>query len=144
MVLGFVHHHHDIVSRLVIHQQLAVTVVDTATGRIFNFLEKGIGVGTLLIVVTGNLEHKQPDDVDHHYQNGHTSYHIASVVQAIVPHSLPLLIGYLCLTASKVNIKTSVNTALPTTQSAQCRTLKKLKCSNVKNIKQWSRTSGMT
>ena len=66
MILCLVHHHHDIVGRLVIHQQLTVAIVDTTTRRILYLLEESIGVGTLLIVVTGYLERKEADDIDHH------------------------------------------------------------------------------
>ena len=89
MVLGLVHHHHDVVGRLVVDHQLAVAFVDAPSCRILYLLEKGIGVGTLLIVIAGNLEHEEPDDVDHHNEDGHTGYHKASIVQAIVPHHRP-------------------------------------------------------
>ena len=86
MVPGFIDHHHDIVRRLVIDQQLTRTVSNDATSRVFYFPEEGIGVGTFLIVVAGDLEHEEPDDIDDHDQRGHPSYHIASVVQFVVLH----------------------------------------------------------
>ena len=55
MVLGFIHDDHDVIGRLVEYQQATATVVDAATRRILNLLEEGIGVSTLLVVVTGNL-----------------------------------------------------------------------------------------
>lgn len=40
--LRLVHHHHDVVRRLVVHEQTSVAVVDGSTRRIFNLLEKGV------------------------------------------------------------------------------------------------------
>ena len=51
MVLGFVHHDHDVVGRLVVDHELAVTVVDGTARGVVNLLEKGVTVGVLLEVV---------------------------------------------------------------------------------------------
>ena len=80
MILCLVHHHHNIVGRLVIHQQISVTVGDDPSRRIFYLLEKSIRVGTLLVVVARNLKHEKADDVDYHNQRSHTSYDIMSIV----------------------------------------------------------------
>ena len=81
MVLGFIHHYHDVIGWLVVHQQLAVTVVDTTTRGVLYFLQEGIRIRTLLVVITRNLEHEETDDVHHHNEQCHTTNHKASVVQ---------------------------------------------------------------
>ena len=80
MVLSLVHHHHNIIGWLVIYQQLAITVVDTSTRGVLNLLQEGVRVGTLLVVVTGNLEHEETDDVDYHDEQCHTTNHIMPVI----------------------------------------------------------------
>ena len=88
MVFRLVHHHHDVVGRLVIHQQLAVTVGDDASRRIFYLLQEGIRVGTLLVVVARNLQLKQTDDVYHHDEDGDTSDDIVPVTRTVFLHLL--------------------------------------------------------
>ena len=79
-ILRLVHYHHDVISRLVIHQQLTITVVDAATRRILYLFQESVRVGTFLVVVTGNLKCKQTDDIDDHNDQRHTTYHKTSIV----------------------------------------------------------------
>ena len=52
---GLVHHHHDVVGWLIEHQKLPVAVGDDTSGGEINLLEESVGVGTLLVVIAGNL-----------------------------------------------------------------------------------------
>ena len=109
MVLGLIDHHHDIIGGLVIDKQFSVTIRYHTTGGIFYLLEKGIGVGILLIVVTHDLQDKKTNDIDDDNDNCHTADYITPIVNLMVFHpSLPA-------TLSNVHISTKVNTALPTT-----------------------------
>ena len=111
-ILGLVHHHHNIIGRLIVDHQLAVAVGDDATRRELYLLQEGIRVGTLLIVVTGNLKGKQTDNVDDHYQSGHPGYHEFTIFQiTVVPH--------LTRTLSIARIKTNVSSALLPAHSSQ-------------------------
>ena len=66
VVLGLVHHHHNVVGRLIIDQQLTVAVVDTTTGWIFYLFQESVRVGTLLIVIARNLQLEQTKDIYDH------------------------------------------------------------------------------
>ena len=83
-----VHDDHDVVGRLVEHQQLAVAVGDNAARWEVDFLEEGVGVGALLIVVAGNLEHKQAHNVDGYNQYSHPANDIATILKGVVLHLL--------------------------------------------------------
>ena len=80
MILRLIHHHHNVIGRLVIHQQLTVSIRNDTTRGIFYLLQEGIRVGTFLIVVACNLKRKETDDIDNHYQGGYPSNHISSIV----------------------------------------------------------------
>ena len=71
MILCLIHHHHNVVGRLIEYQQFAVAVGDITTRREIHLLQEGIRVGALLIVITGNLERKETDDIDHYDDNSH-------------------------------------------------------------------------
>ena len=86
--LFLVHHHHNVVGRLVVDKQLAVAVVDDATRGILHLLEKGVAVGTLPVVVAHHLEREQPDDVDGHNRDSYTTDDKASFFEIIVFHFL--------------------------------------------------------
>ena len=88
VVFGFVHHHHDVVGRLIVHQQLAVTVSDDSARGVFYLFQKRIRVGTLLVVVAGYLQLKQTDDVYHHDEYGHSANDIVPVFRPVILHLL--------------------------------------------------------
>ena len=60
----FVHDHHDVIGRLVIDQNLSVSVKNQPSGRILNLFPKGIGVGVLFVVVTPKLQREKSDQID--------------------------------------------------------------------------------
>ena len=88
--LRLVHHHHDIVRRLVVHEQTSVAVVDGSARRIFNLLEKGVRVGVLLVVVAQQLQRKEPHDVDNDNCRCHESDDVAPFLEIIIAHFLLL------------------------------------------------------
>ena len=88
VVFGFIHHHHDVVSRLIVHQQLAVTVGDDTSRGVFYLFQKCVRVGTLLVVVAGYLQLKQSDDVYHHNEYGHSANDIVPVFCPVILHLL--------------------------------------------------------
>ena len=126
--LDFIHHHHDIISRLVIHQQFTCSVENGTTRGIFDFLEEGIRIGTLLIVVARNLKHEEADGVDYHYQNGYTSNDETPVRKTIIFH--------FARTLSIVRTNKRVSRALLKALSSHICHSKKLKASKAKNTTQ--------
>ena len=70
----FVHNNHDVVSRLIVNQQLAVAVIDDATRRVLHFLEKSVTIGIALVVIAQQLKRKEPHDVHQYHRNGHPGY----------------------------------------------------------------------
>ncbi len=83
-----VHHHHHVVGRLIIHQQLTITVVNGTTGRELNLLQEGITVGILLIVVAHNLKRKQTNDVNDHNSYGHSTNNKSTLFKIVIHHTL--------------------------------------------------------
>ena len=126
--LDFIHHHHDIISRLVIHQQFTSSVENGTTRGIFDFLEEGIRIGTLLIVVARNLKHEEADGIDNHYQDGYTSYDETPVRKTIIFH--------FARTLSIVRTNKRVSRALLKARSSHICHSKKLKASKAKNTTQ--------
>ena len=123
-----VHHHHQVVTVLVIDHQFSVAVGNDATGGELDFLEESVRVGVLLVVVAHNLERKQPDDVNHHNGNSHTAYDVSPVLQFIVSlHDLRKF--------STTNISTTVSSVLPPMLSSHCSQLKKVKASSEKKTR---------
>ena len=136
-VAHLVHHHHQVVRRLVEHQQLSLAVEHIATRGIFDFLQEGVRVGTLLIVVARDLKHEQTDDVDDHNQRSHPAYHVAPVCQIVVFHPFTFsVIHFLDLTLSMASISNSVSTVLHTARRIHNCQSKKLKASRIKNKRQ--------
>ena len=74
-----IHNDHDVVSRLIIDHQLAVTIPNQTTRRILYLLLKGIGVCGLLVVITQQLQDEKADDIDDHDDHGHSSYYQTAV-----------------------------------------------------------------
>ena len=122
-----VHDHHDVVGGLVVHQQFAVAVGDDAARRIFNLLQESIRVGILLVVVAHQLQREETDDVDRNDEHGHTTYHIAAVVEIKIFHAEILQRKY-----SMVSSSTAVMAKLPPTHSNQCCQLTNVNASRAK------------
>ena len=74
-----IHNDHDVVSRLIIDHQLAVTIPNQTTRRILYLLLKGIGVCVLLVVITQQLQGEKADDINDHDAHGHSSYYQTAV-----------------------------------------------------------------
>ena len=90
--LCFVHHDHNVVSRLIVHEQSAVAVVDGTTRRVFDFLEEGVGVGVLLVVVAKQLQREETHDVDNDNSRCHESDYVAPFLKVIIAHFLLLML----------------------------------------------------
>ena len=78
-VSGFIHHNHDVIRRLVKDHQFAITIADISTRGIFDFLQEGVRVCTLFIVITCHLQHEEPNNIDHYYKYSSAPYHITTV-----------------------------------------------------------------
>ena len=93
MATLLVHDHHDIVGRLIVHQQLSVAISNDATARILNLLEESIGIGAFAVVVTHELEREQTDDVDRNNEYGHATYDNLPMLYVKIIHAnvLPFL-----------------------------------------------------
>ena len=127
-VACLVHHHHDVIRRLIKHHQLPMAIHDVTTRGVFDFLQEGIRVGTLFIVGTGNLECKQTDDIDDHNQYGHPCYHVMPVFKLRFPHFERTL--------SIAKIINSVSRALPSARKPHNCQSKNENASRAKNKKQ--------
>ena len=62
-VLHLAHDHHDVVGRLIIYQQLTITVIDDATSRENDVVEEGIVISTGFVFPVRELEKSQSCDV---------------------------------------------------------------------------------
>ena len=82
-----VHHHHDVVGRLVIDKQFAVTIAYNAPAGIFNSFEKGVRIGTLTVVVAHNLKREKAYDIHCHNEDGYSSNDDLSVFKIEILHS---------------------------------------------------------
>ena len=138
----FRHHHHDVIGRLVVDEQLAVAVHDGATGRKLHPLEKGIRVGILFEILAHELQEKQPCNIHKDDDGGNAANHILALLQLIV-----LLAGFLhtafllrvrkCSTAQSVRKLSTI--LLPHDMAAYCR-LKQEKVSSAKKAAWWTAT----
>ena len=90
--------------RILLYHQLSITIGDDTTRWKLYLLEKRVGVGTLFIVVAGDLKGKQTNDIDDNNHYCHPTNHKASVFEIVVLHFLRIL--------SIARIKTSVKTVL--------------------------------
>ena len=81
--LHLTHDHHHLISGLVIHQQLPVTVINQSTGWIERLFQKGIAVCPCLVVAIDNLQHEQADHVDQHQENDRPTNHVTTIFQRI-------------------------------------------------------------
>ena len=66
---GLLGNHHEVVYSFVEHQQLAVAVIDLATGRVLRHETEGVVVGHGFVLVVDDLEKKQLHDIDHPHGN---------------------------------------------------------------------------
>ena len=112
----FVHHHHDVVSGLVVHEELALTVGYYAARGIFYFFEEGVTVGIFLVVVAHELQHEQANDIDNDDGNGHATDDIPAFFEIEVAH-------FRFLRFSITRIRSSVSTVHPPTLAAHCMML---------------------
>ena len=131
--LCLVHHHHDVVGRLVVYEQLAVAVVYGTARRKLHLLEEGVGVGVLLVVVAHELEGEQTNYVHRDNCHGYTSNYKATVFECIPAHLLRRKF-------SITNISTMVSTALLTVHKAHCVQLYRLNASRLKNASEYIKT----
>ena len=115
MVAHLVDHHHDVVGRLVVDEQLSVAVGDDATRGKLHFLQEGVAVCTLLVVLTRNLQGEETYDIDRDDDYGHGTDDILTVFECVVFHFLSV---------SRVKMSSSVSTALPPAQARKCCQLK--------------------
>ena len=128
MFAHLVHHYHNIIAGLVIHQQFPVTIVDYATGRIIYLLQKGIRVGTLTVVFAHHLKSEKAEDVDDNDNQCCSRYDVFTVRE--VGH------GYM---ASMKRIKRSVTRRLPPIVIARYCQSARLKASSMKKMVQYVR-----
>ena len=84
-----VHDDHDVVSRLVIDEQFAVSVGDDAARGVLNLFQEGIRVGIFLVVVAQQLKREQAHDVDDDNQCRHATNHITSVAEVEIHDRKP-------------------------------------------------------
>ena len=77
--LCFAHHHHYVVGWLVEHEQLAIAIIDDTSSGVVNLLQKGIGVGTLTVVLAHHLEGEETQDIDNDNQHCRTSDDVFTV-----------------------------------------------------------------
>ena len=95
VTLLFVHHHHDVIGRLVVDQQIAVAIVDDTTRGIVYLLEESVTVGIALVVIAHQLQREEADDVYHDNDDCHASDDEAPVLQIEVFHlQLPCVFDY--------------------------------------------------
>lgn len=109
-------------------------VADRATRRILYFLEKGITVGVLLIVVAEQLEREKADEIDCNNEYSHPTDNQSPFVEFEIYHATYL--PYLPLRLSSTITNTSVSNVLPATQRTHCNQLKNEKASKEKKSKQ--------
>ena len=113
VILRLIHHHHDVISRLIEHQQFAIAIGDIPTRREIHLLQKGIRVGTFLVIITSNLERKKTDDINNHDDNGHRS-------DDIFPFSKIVFFLHFLRTLSIAIISANVRRELAPAHANQC------------------------
>ena len=79
-----VHNHHHVIGRLIVHQQLPVTVGDDTAGRILDTLQEGIAVSVLLEVIAQQLQHKQPYQVYQYDEDCRTTQYELPFLQIVI------------------------------------------------------------
>jgi hypothetical protein len=68
-----VHYHHHIVSGLIIHQQITVTVSDNATCGVLDSAKEGIAVSIPLEIITQQLQRKETNQIYQDNEECHTT-----------------------------------------------------------------------
>ena len=86
-ILHLTHGHHEVVSRLVEHQQLSVTVVDITSRRVNDIIVESVVVGTRLVVGAEQLKESKTYDVGNDNDECNAANHIFSIIKyATVAH----------------------------------------------------------
>ena len=80
-VLG---HHHQVIGGLVIHDQLAVAVVDEPSRGVQGLLDESVAVGILLVGTVIDLQFKEPQDVDNRNQYNEASNDVFPFFKVII------------------------------------------------------------
>ena len=83
-----VHHHHNVVSGLVVDKQPALAIYDSATRRELYLLEKGVGVSALTVVVAHDLQRKQPQEIYYNNACGNATKHITPLFKVEILHTV--------------------------------------------------------
>ena len=134
MVFCLVHDDHDVVGGLVIDEELAIAVVHGTAGGVLYLLEKGVGIGTLAIVVAEYLQREETHDIYEHYNEGYGADDVFSVFEAVVFH------GAYRLMLSMARTRARVRSRLPAVQRSQCCRWAKEKASRVKIVTQYMKS----
>ena len=123
-VLHLAHRHHQVVGWLVIHQQVAVAVVNLSTCRIDGLGEEGVVARHSLILVIHNLKVEQTQNVNEEDQQNQSSNYKATFFEfKIVLHAS----SYLFAAAnSKAIQKPKVNPMLISTLTSMTGRLNKV------------------
>ena len=111
-----------------------MSVADSATRGIFDFLEKGITICVFLIVVAEQLKREEADEIDCNNEYSHPTDNQSPFVEFEIFHATYL--PYLPLRLSSTITNTKVSNVLPPTQSSHCIQLKNEKASKEKKTKQ--------
>ena len=82
--LLFLHHHHYVIGRLIVHQQFAVAVDYGTTGREKDMFEESIAVGILLEILAKQLQGEEPEDICEYDYAGDAPQHILAFAQFIL------------------------------------------------------------
>ena len=69
---------------LVVDKQFVVAVANHATRGELHFLEKGVTVGVLLVVIAKNLQREQTNQIDDYDHDSHPADNILPVFKIVV------------------------------------------------------------
>lgn len=83
-IMYFPRNHHYVISRLIVHDNLAVAVVDNASRRINGFAQERVRVGVILVFVVGYLQAEQPDKINDGNDYYKAANHIFAFFKIIV------------------------------------------------------------
>ncbi len=82
--LHFAHGHHKVISRLIVNQQLTITVIDHATSRIDCSCQEGVVLRHDFVLLLYNLQEEKTDNVDKENQQNQSSYNETSFFKFII------------------------------------------------------------
>ncbi len=77
-----VHHYHNVVGRLVVHEYTPLAIEDKSARGVLYVFAKGVGVGVFLVVLTPQLQGEEPHDVGQHYGDGHAANDVFAQFEA--------------------------------------------------------------